>query len=65
MLYLNSCPRCSTGDVELASDSYGAFFQCLQCGWVLDLPSASERMLQKTVASRAVSRARRTAKAAA
>ena len=33
MLYFRSCPRCITGTVELASDSYGAYLDCLNCGF--------------------------------
>ena len=31
-----SCPRCQ-GDVKRSSDIYGAYQQCLQCGWMNDL----------------------------
>ena len=38
MLYLKSCPRCS-GDMYLDRDYYGAFKECLQCGFVADTPA--------------------------
>ena len=34
MYKIKSCPRCHHGDVYGASDSYGAYEQCFQCGWV-------------------------------
>ncbi len=33
MLYLKGCPRCS-GDIYADRDEYGAYRQCLQCGFV-------------------------------
>lgn len=36
MLWLDNCPRCK-GDVELNSDYYGWYQQCLQCGYLRDL----------------------------
>ena len=37
MVYLKSCPRCTTGDVALDRDHYGKHIQCLQCGHFKDL----------------------------
>ncbi len=34
MLWPNSCPRCSIGAVQTASDSNGSFLLCLSCGWI-------------------------------
>ena len=34
MYKIKSCPRCHLGDVYGASDEYGAYEQCFQCGWV-------------------------------
>lgn len=34
MLWPNSCPRCSIGAVEAASDHNGRFLVCLSCGWI-------------------------------
>ncbi len=33
MLYLKDCPRCA-GDIYADRDEYGAYRQCLQCGFV-------------------------------
>ncbi len=33
MLYFRSCPRCRTGTIEFDSDIYGAFLNCLNCGY--------------------------------
>ena len=33
MLYLKGCPRCA-GDIYADTDEYGAYRQCLQCGFV-------------------------------
>lgn len=37
MLYLKACTKCK-GDVHLDRDSWGAYLQCLQCGWSRDIP---------------------------
>jgi hypothetical protein len=37
MLWLKSCPRCTTGDVTLSQDVYGSFVFCLHCGYSKDL----------------------------
>lgn len=34
MYRIKSCPRCHVGDVFSATDEYGAYEQCFQCGWV-------------------------------
>lgn len=34
MYKIKSCPRCHGGDIFSASDEYGAYEQCFQCGWV-------------------------------
>ena len=36
MVKLKACPRC-TGDLGLDRDQYGWFWDCLQCGTLLDL----------------------------
>ncbi len=45
VLSLKSCPRCN-GDLYAASDMYGSYAQCIQCGYMKDL--------EKAVASSAV-----------
>jgi hypothetical protein len=42
MLYFKSCPRCK-GDVNVDSDSYGAYAKCLQCGFSRDMPAPGTR----------------------
>jgi len=39
MLKLKGCPRCQ-GTLTLASDMYGRYVNCLQCGFTRDLPDA-------------------------
>ena len=35
MIYFKSCPRCE-GDVNVRTDWYGEYMECLQCGWSKD-----------------------------
>ena len=37
MLKLKGCPKCQ-GTLTLASDMYGRYVNCLQCGFSKDLP---------------------------
>ena len=37
MLRLKGCPKCQ-GTLNLASDMYGRYVNCLQCGFTRDLP---------------------------
>jgi len=37
MLKLKGCPKCQ-GALNLASDMYGRYISCLQCGFSRDLP---------------------------
>ena len=39
MLRLRSCPKCQ-GALNLASDMYGRYVHCLQCGFTRDLPQS-------------------------
>ena len=39
MLKLKGCPKCQ-GTLQLASDIYGRYVNCLQCGFSRDLPDA-------------------------
>ena len=41
MLWLKSCPRCRTGGVVLNADGYGAYIECLQCGYMKDVDKQS------------------------
>lgn len=36
MLFFKACPRCR-GDLHTASDIYGAYKECLHCGYIQDL----------------------------
>ena len=33
MLYFRSCPRCTTGTIQLDTDIYGTYISCLNCGF--------------------------------
>ncbi len=35
MVFLKACPKCK-GDLAMASDIYGDFLECLQCGLIKD-----------------------------
>ena len=37
MLKLRACPKCKTGAIGLIVDWDGEYFQCLNCGYALDL----------------------------
>ena len=36
MLYFKSCLRCKDGTVELGSDNFGMFLNCLTCGYTIN-----------------------------
>ncbi len=38
MVSFKSCPRCN-GDVAAKIDMYGQYNECLQCGYVVDIPA--------------------------
>ncbi len=40
MLKLKGCPKCQ-GALTLASDMYGRYVNCLQCGFTRDLPETT------------------------
>ena len=40
MLQLKACPRCA-GDLHTNRDLYGTYAECLQCGYMKDLPEPS------------------------
>ncbi len=37
MLYLRACPKCEMGAIRLIVDWDGEYFQCLNCGYALEL----------------------------
>ncbi len=39
-LHLKACPRCK-GDVSTNRDMYGEYKECLQCGYMIDIPKPS------------------------
>ena len=41
MLKLKGCPKCG-GDVQLDNDHYGWYEQCIQCGFMRDVPNIIE-----------------------
>jgi len=52
MLYFKSCPKCVTGTVEHNYDTHGEFAQCLNCGFMRDLPDgASAKSFNQLLAS--------------
>ena len=44
MLELRACPRCK-GDLHTNRDMYGSYRQCLQCGYMHDIPN-TDRILR-------------------
>ena len=36
-MWFKGCPRCG-GDVVASQDIYGAYIQCVQCGFLKDAP---------------------------
>lgn len=40
MLYLRACPKCKTGAVSLILAWDGEYFQCLSCGYTVDIRPA-------------------------
>ena len=56
MIYFKSCPRCR-GDVNVRSDWYGEYQECLQCGWSKDTteePLARFARIREDVVAQAV-----------
>ena len=44
MLELKACPRCK-GDLHTNRDMYGSYKQCIQCGYMNDIPN-TDRILR-------------------
>ena len=36
-ILFKSCPKCETGDLVKYADMYGAYFECMQCGFSRDV----------------------------
>ncbi len=47
MIYFKACPRCQ-GDMSLTGDHYGAFRECLMCGYEIDAEDTDESALTLT-----------------
>ncbi len=54
MLYFKACPRCNSGTVEHASDSWGQYLQCLMCGFQRDFDSGVDPVAELATAQRQV-----------
>ena len=54
VVFFKACPRCQ-GDLSRCRDSYGAYLECVQCGYLRDLEplrregleEQAERLLNK------------------
>ncbi len=44
MIYFKACSRCQ-GDMSLTGDQYGAFKECLMCGYEIDAEGTDETTL--------------------
>ena len=38
MLHFKACPKCFTGTVEHNFDPHGEYAECLNCGYMRDIP---------------------------
>ena len=47
MMLLKGCPRCR-GDLHINRDMYGDYKQCVQCGYMEDMESRTNRTLSAT-----------------
>ncbi len=56
MIFFKACPRCR-GDVELSSDPYGGYVQCLQCGFTRDVPDTHSIVAQTAARVRRLEKA--------
>ena len=50
MVISKSCPRCR-GDMYADRDIYGEYRQCLQCGYMEDVPKPAYEALEKLIAA--------------
>lgn len=42
MLYFKSCPKCMTGTIEHNRDPFTEYLQCLNCGFMRDIPDGTD-----------------------
>ncbi len=52
MLYFKGCPKCKTGAIEHASDSWGQYLQCLMCGYQRDFETGTDPVAELAKAHR-------------
>lgn len=45
MLYFKACPKCRTGTVEHNRDPYTEYLQCLNCGFMRDVPDGADAVM--------------------
>ncbi|MDA1256314.1 MAG: hypothetical protein O3C10_00500 [Chloroflexi bacterium] len=51
-LYLKSCPRCR-GDIQLDTDQFGLYMECLQCGFLIRSKAEEKRTSEAPSSTRA------------
>ena len=59
-IWFKACPRCS-GNIKIAADMYGRYRQCLQCGFMEDLPEGRPSLVEGLTEAK---QRKRTARAA-
>ena len=59
LLRFGSCPRCQ-GDLHLKQDYYGAYEDCIQCGYSKDIPPVPRRVFTPEQLKGKVGRPRKT-----
>jgi hypothetical protein len=42
MLYFRACPKCQTGTIEHNNDPFTEYLQCLNCGFMRDMPDGAD-----------------------
>ena len=42
MILFKSCPKCMTGDLIKSRDMFGEYLECIQCGFMKDLPAPAQ-----------------------
>ncbi|HLF05168.1 MAG TPA: hypothetical protein VI855_08125 [Dehalococcoidia bacterium] len=53
MIKLKACPKCG-GDINVAEDIFGKYLNCLQCGYLKDLPAEPKVRRQPVPAGQVV-----------
>jgi hypothetical protein len=52
MIKFKACPKCH-GDINVAEDIFGKYLNCLQCGYLKDLPAPARPKVAGIAAGRA------------